>query len=128
MRRGWLRILEAFIAIILIAGFLTVIYSLNVDKNRDSEEIYDFQKTILNEIANNPNLRNSVLEEDYLPILDFVKNKIPDGFEYKIKICRIDRLCNLDEYRENTYSSERVISANLDEYSPKKLKIFMWSE
>jgi hypothetical protein len=127
-RRGWLRILEAFIAIILIAGFLSVIYNLNINKSESSKEVYNFQETILEEIGQDSDLRREVLENNISRIRDFVSNKIPEGFELEVKICDIDEICNLEIYRENTYSSERVISANLDKYGPKKVKIFMWED
>jgi len=127
-KKGWIRIAEAFIAILLITIVLLVIYTRTETKNGISEEIYKVQKVILDEIADNPTLRESVLKNDEDAITNFVSERIPSGFSFSIKICEINNICNLDVFKEEVYSSERVISSTLQEYSPKKLKIFMWLE
>ncbi len=125
-KKGWIRIMEAFIGIILIAGFLVVLYSNIISPSNKSEELYRFQKIILDEIAENNDLRENVLNNIKDPISDFVDERIPSGFNYTIKICEPGDICSMNEYHEETYSSERIISSTLKKYDPKKIKIFMW--
>lgn len=128
-KRAWIRIVEAFIAIILITSILIFLYSRTIEKPRRAEEIYKLQKTILDEIAADQGLRQAVLDgkpEDIKDIKDFVRERVRSGFTFEIKICEVEDICVLDEYREEVFSSEGIISATLEKYEPKKLKIFMW--
>jgi hypothetical protein len=72
--------------------------------------------------------RGDVLSSNTDNIESFVAGRIPSGFEYEIRICEVDDICGLDFYKEEIYSSERIVSSNLTEFAPKKLKIFMWLE
>jgi len=131
-KRGWLRILEAFIAIILIIGALIVIYSKTIEKPKKAEEIYKLQGAILDEIADNPELREAVLNENITRIIDFIGDRTYPSFNFTIRICEVNDICSLQYYigeeGNDVYSTERVISSTLEKYEPKKLKIFMWRE
>ena len=125
-KRAMLKILEAFIAIVLIAGVLIVLYVRTTQTNTKEEGVYNLQKTILDEIAASPGLRDSVLNNNTAAIESFTADRIPTSFNFTIKICEIDSVCNMPYYSSDIYSSERIISANLTVYEPKKVKIFMW--
>ena len=131
-KKAWLRILEAFIAIILITSVLLILNIRTINKPKQAEEVYKLQNTILEEIASDSYYRNAVLGNDTVTIEDFVSERVPQGFEFGIKICEIKDICKLDVYMgeegEDIYSSERIISTTITQTSlnPKKLKIFMW--
>jgi len=129
-KKAWLRILEAFIAIMLISSVLIVLYTKNVQKTKKTA-VYEFQKTVLDEIATNDELRNAVLgnKSSVETLLrGFIMPRVPLEFKFDVKVCELEEICNLNEYHENTFASERTISANLTKYYPKKVKIFMWKE
>ena len=127
-KRGWLRILEASIAIILILSVILVLYTKSVSVPKKADAVYNLQKTILDEIAANSELRAQIIKNDVSGALVFVAERTPVNFNSDVKICEINEICNLPQYRDNVFSSERIISSTLDKYSPKKLKIFMWSK
>jgi len=131
-KRGWLRILEAFIAIILIMGVLIIIYSRTVERPKKAEEIYKLEGTILDEVANSPQLRKAVLNNNTNEIISFVSDRVPPGFNFTIKICELNDICNLQYYigeeGRDVYTTERTVSSILEKYGPKKVKIFMWEE
>ena len=129
-RKAWLRIVEAFIAVILIASVLTLLYVRTIGKTRSGEEVYNFERTILNEIAADANLREAVLKNSSINIINFVASRVPQNFNFTIRICEVNDICNLnlDSYKEEVYASERIISSTLTEYNPKKVKIFIWRE
>lgn len=129
-KKGFLRILEAFIAILLIISVLLVLYTSTVSKPKKSEEIYRFQETILNEIAANSVLRRAVLQEppDTDLIRTYIASRIAPGFAFEIKICTVNEICELDVYKEEMFSTSRIISSDLQEYNPKQVKIFMWRD
>ena len=125
-KKGWLRIVEAFIAIALIASVLVIVYVRSIEKSDKSEEISKLQTAILEEVASDPVLRNAVINFDNETVINFVKTRVPPAYNSTVRICEINDICNLNQYKENTYSSERIISGTLVIYNPKKLKIFMW--
>lgn len=137
-KKGWIRIAEAFLAITLLAGVMIVMYTKNIEKTNRGNEISNFEKGILEEIAASPEMRDAVLryegavpesEDDIANITiirNFIATRMPAGFEFEIKICKIDVICNLENYKEEVFARERVISASLTIYEPKKVKIFMW--
>ena len=137
-KKGWIRIIEAFVAILLIAGVLLIIigeeHLVNPDAN---SEIYDSQLNVLRSIQMNDNLRQSVLnastpvKSDDAEFPQDVKNKIeyltPSYLECKAKICQIELECDLDSLPEkDVYVQSIAITATLDNYDPKQLKLFCW--
>tara|TARA_Y100000310_G_C20652882_1_gene800412 strand:- start:304 stop:723 length:420 start_codon:yes stop_codon:yes gene_type:complete len=136
-KKAWVRILEAFIAIVLITAVFAVLYSRTLNKSGRGEQIYGLQKSILDEVASNEILRENILSSS--PSLDnirsFITSKVPPGFSFEIKICDINIICELDSYigieGKEIYSNERLISVTTtqtEELNPKILKIFMWEE
>lgn len=128
-KKGFLRIVEAFIAIILITGVLILFYSQTIDKPRKADEVYRFQKTLLDEIAFSESLRNAVLANNTNIISDYVGSRVlGTGFNYSVRICPINDICGLEVYKKEFYSKDRIIGSNLTSYNPVKVKIFMWIE
>jgi hypothetical protein len=130
-KKAWIRIVEAFLAIMLVLIVILTLHTRNTRGPDYSEEIYELQNTILKHIANDFELRRAVLmgaEDDKKLLMDEIENKIPAGFDYEIKICELGEICNPSEYdpKSDLYSSERMISSTLDKYDPKIVKIFMW--
>lgn len=128
-KRGWLRIVEAFIAILLIVTFLIITYVKTNESNNRVEEVYKLEKGILDEIALDEGLRNNILLNEEQPIRDFVERRAGNvGFNVSIRICNPDDVCNLPFYQKEVFSRDRIICGNLTSYEPKKIKIFMWIE
>jgi len=152
-KRGWLRVAEAFIGIVIITSVLIVVISQH-PRGDSEEEIYKMERIILRQISLNDTMRQEVLDYNltYLDNLldDIVKGEIeiknneiiedlstfirsinPPYWEYEIKICKIDNsvICALEDYKDTeVYADEILISADLETYSPRKLKLFMWRE
>ena len=144
-KSGWLRIVEAVIAILMVASVLLIVLArqnINPDKG---EEIYETQKAVLERISENNELRQMVLNDDEVEIEEFIKDKgmLDEWLEFDIEICEVDAMCGLEiddnededeDYVESLgadkeiYSHEIIISSTLQEYKPKKLKIFVWEK
>jgi len=142
-KRAWIRIVEAFVAILLIMGVLLVFINKGYIFKKDvSQNIYEFQLSALREVELNDNLRNEILStnQTLIPIESGSPNfpadvnsnisaKIPSYLECKSKICLAERICALDKYVEkDVYSKSVVITANLTNYNPRQLKIFCWEK
>ncbi|MBU3912829.1 MAG: hypothetical protein KKE50_01920 [Nanoarchaeota archaeon] len=124
-KRGWIKIVEAFIAIILIASIMLTVYSKQPTRTKN-EEIIKVEDSILNEISQSEALRQDVLDSNNLSISLFIQSKMPPNLNFTAKICAVDDVCGLDVYRKEVYARERIISSTLTEYSPKKLRLFAW--
>ena len=150
-KRGWLRILEATIAVLIVSGSLFVVYSRQVDRGVAPAEYFSsLEGQILADISERSDLRLNVLnvENDNLDYSDsnfsvlneFVKEKIPEAFGYSLQICDLndnnDR-CNMDPPTfiatrdKDIFTEEIMISAELGDgsdpvYKPKKVKLYIW--
>ncbi len=137
-KRGWIRLIEVFIAILLLAGVLLVVVNRSNSPDKDSLYIEISQKefAILRDIELNNTLRTEILSitppvewDSFSPELQNVKNRIinltPSNLECKAKICQINEDCTMSEFSgKNVYAESVLISANLNTYSPRQLKLF----
>ncbi|MFH1238291.1 MAG: hypothetical protein ABIH79_02035 [archaeon] len=135
-KRGWIRILEATIAVLMVSGILIVVYSRYNDRGTGPEDyIYSLQRQILRDISSRTDLRSYVLTENIVPLDNYVNEKIPTTFNYSLKICNFTSPptpCKLDAtdfiatMNTDIYAEEIIISADFETYSPKKIKLFVW--
>lgn len=137
-KRGWIRIVEAFSALILIIIVLLIFMNKGIVKKDYSNEIYEIQIKIEREIQTNENLRNLIvnIEPKNLPLNwenfpDEVKQKIiqetPSELICEASICEMDKICVLENYpKKEVYVENVAITANQIKYSPKQLKLFCW--
>ena len=153
-KKGWIRIVEAFVSLIFIIGVLLIVLNKGgISKEDISSKMYDIELSILREIELNDTLREDILkanrsdydpgtDESPLPInwSDFnnpevglleVRNKInerlPNYLGCEARICEMNRICVPDKYSEKEiYAQSVAISANLELYSPRQLKLFCW--
>ncbi len=136
-KKAWLRIIEAFIAIMMILGVIMVLISRQSSQSSRENEITSLQGQILDYISRNDTLRAEVLSGNTaLPkITSFVNRTIPPWIEYRILSCLPNDICNIPLYAQNitqeVYTNEILIVANLTYYQPesaRKLKLFFWEK
>lgn len=129
-KNGWMKIVEAFVAILLVSGLLLVVIGDRQIKKVDlSPMIFDIEISILREIQLNDSLRNQILSigENSLPIVwaGFPIEKVPSNLECESKICKVGVLCSSEKYPDQeVYSQSVIISADLQSFSPRVLKLF----
>lgn len=138
-KRGWLRILEVIIAIMILTGVVLVVYSQRPNNSTSiSEKVYNLQEKILNGISEDNILRDEVLNNNIAPISDFVNQSFLENgagnLNFSVKICELSDPCGLDPdtlqmiKEKEIYVDEKVIGSDLDTYSPKKIRIFVWEK
>jgi hypothetical protein len=140
-KRGWLRIVEAFVMILLITGVLLIVLDKgSLLKNNDSKKIYEDEQGILRKIQLNNSLRDVVLSFPLseLPIewVDFsldIKNKIisktPSYLNCEAKICNVNGICVLSQANEKSvYVQSTIFTSTLDKNDPRQLKLFCWKK
>lgn len=135
-KRGWIRILEATIAVLIVSGILIVVYSRYNDRNTGPEDyIYSLQRQILRDISLRNDLRSYALTQNTNPLNNYVNGKIPATFNYSLKVCNFTSPptpCKLDAtefiatMNNDIYVEEIIISADFGTYSPQKVKLFIW--
>lgn len=149
-KRGWIHILEATIAVMIVAGVMVTVYSNQPTREGvvASEFIYSLQDEILSSITLNEELRLNVLRivddsygDFYYDILDgIIAAEIPGYLGYLFRVCNLsseEDVCNMpsDVFRatldKDVFVEEDIVSSELGDgsdpiYSPKKLRLFVW--
>jgi hypothetical protein len=141
-KNGWIKIVEAFVAILLVIGVLLIIITQGYLGEKDiSSQVYDIEISILREIQLNNTLRDYVLDseppiewkEDNFPleIKDKINSRTPNYLNCEAKICRLEDNCELSEYpKGNVYAQAAAITTTLEtetEEQLKQLKLFCWT-
>ena len=122
-----MRIIEASVAILIVASVLFVTYNKNV-----VESIPDYSENardILEELANNISMREDVLDSS-LVFEEFIRGKLPSHLTFEVNICDPEAVCGQSSYEGNVFSAERIISTNFDSdsFEPKKIRLFLWEK
>ncbi len=133
-RRGWIRILEAVISILIISSVLLVVYSRQAQVPDISERVYILQKEILADISLDSGLRGFALASNEVELTEYARIKMPPAFNFSLKVCDLGDLamCKLDteEVREtrdkNVFVEEIILSSDIENYIPKKVRLFVW--
>jgi len=135
---GWLRIMEASIAVLLIASVLLVIYSKQVTTQSHTNRQLDnlAEKAIL-DIQTNQTLRNAVLANETGPLNVYLNKLIPGVISHHVRICNLTSgsatPCKIIEAsvsssigERSVYTKEAIIASNSTQYGPLKVKLFLW--
>tara|TARA_Y100000310_G_C20567660_1_gene756356 strand:+ start:353 stop:781 length:429 start_codon:yes stop_codon:yes gene_type:complete len=138
-KEGFLKYVEAAVAVLIILGVVLVVYSGNQrveQENLTSEFLYP----LLDEIAKNPELRSSVLAcadpscGAKTEILDLMSSRILNpAFNYDVRICGASEACGIDYPDDSSgdlFTVDRIVSVDIDTsvYNPKKVKLFLWKK
>ena len=135
-KRGWIRIVEAFIAVLLIAGVLLLVINKGyIGRDDISEKVYQTQLAVLREIELNSDLRTQILEVNLgnpiVPqdVLNKIDERIPEYLECRSAICPLEEVCSMPgEYIDtDIYAQPVAIAAEGENYDPRQLKLFCWA-
>ena len=142
-KRGWIKILEASIAVLLVAGVLIVVANKGyLERDDISQKVYSSQIAILKEIQNNNSLRDLITNESlFVPLRwkDFessglyeLKAKIisrtPEYLICEASICSPDDSCDYIGGAKNIYANAIIISASREDYVARQIKLFCWTQ
>lgn len=129
-KKGWLRIVEAVLAILIVAVALLFIRTNSLVQQNTSSDIYEIERNILELISKNDTLRAEVLRGELTNTKEFTSKMLSENWNHNLRICDLDVICGNEEtiIDREVYSSEILIVANPETYNPKKLKIFVWAK
>lgn len=133
-KKAWLKIFEAFLAIIFIFGVMLVILSKQNISPNTGDEILKLQNNILDSLSRDDVIRGDVLNGKLDNINIRVGSMVPSNINYSISICDSGVVCPInDSYvtsqilsNKEIYSSEVLILSNSTSFDGKKLKLFFW--
>lgn len=139
-KRGWVRIVEAAVAILIITGVVLVVLDKGyVPKEDLSNQIYFIEEGILREIQTNDSLREEILDPALNPpvkwndtdfplsVINKIETKAPTYLECEAKICDVGSVCSFEKnIVEDVYSRAVLITTTKTAYSPRTLRIFCW--
>lgn len=132
-KRGWMRILEATIAVLLVSTVLILVYSGQTKRGENFNDIESFQKQMLMDISSNYTLRGYVIDAEEDLLKQYIDSKISKNLNYSLKICVLSDPpdpCKNPDYMETldkeVFADETIISSEITEYSPKKVRLFVW--
>jgi len=128
-KKALLRIVEAVLAIVIIASISVYLYNQQVRKPNIQDDIYNLEDSILREISSNNELREDVLKGNLTNINKTIELRMPNSLEFTTRICEPEEVCGMATYlglEKEVYAKDTFISATLEIYSPKKFKIFVW--
>ena len=145
-KKGFMRIMEATIAVLIILGVLFVIASQR--EVRSNQDLTEILRALLDDIAKDQELRQQVVEynlsvarnetpnREILGNLSvFLEEKIKNpAFNHSISICKANETCPLQvsfpvEDPQDIYAAERIITTTLSQGGSqelKKIKLFLW--
>ena len=139
-KKAWIRIVEAFIAILMIVGILAVIVTKDISsKNDRANLVHEEEFYILQKIQLNSSLRQDILTANIIPIestnanfpFDFQEilnvSALKD-FNCTLKICVSYGGCILEDLpqEKEAYAKSILINCDLNIYNPRELAIFCW--
>ncbi|MBD3252896.1 hypothetical protein GF386_04145 [Candidatus Pacearchaeota archaeon] len=127
-KKAWLRIIEAFLAILLIIGAVLVVMSRQESGPDISKEIHDRQRYILKIVSQDDHLRQKILSEENQEVNLLISQMIPTNWNFSTNICNVTEACPNPEtiVKKQIFTEEILITTDLSEYQPKKLRFFVW--
>jgi len=149
-KRGWIRILEATVAVLIVSGVMLTVYSGQSGGSEASTSDYShsLQEEILADIIIDSEKRLDVLrvvndtpgDPAYDRLDAFVDDRIPNSFGYLFRVCELGDefdYCKMDAEMfiatidKDVFVEETVISSELGDgsdalYAPKKVRLFFW--
>ncbi len=137
-RKGWVRIVEATVMILLIMSVLVIVNKER--KIKSGLDIDDLMYKTLDEIAKDDQKRNRIItsQAEENSFNNFLDGRIPINYlSYDFEICSSPETtndnCNLEAgnkqsaERKDIFTSERIISGDSQgTFTIKKIKIYVW--
>lgn len=136
-KKGWLRIVEASIAIIIVLSIVLIMY----DRRKVSIEsdLAERITPLLDEIARNATMRGIILKDNATMneaenlIIDFLSKRIMETYiGYNVSVHNLNESSALQSYPAGVsgsmYAGDRIISSVLESetFAPKRVKLFLW--
>ncbi len=130
-KKGFVKILEAVIAIILIFIFITLIIPRKAQEQATiPREITAAQTRIIDGIQSDETLRQKIFNNNDNTLQDFINSNIQQNMGVHFIICQINSPCipasDIPPTKEAVYTKSLVIADNYAGNPPKLFKLYLW--
>lgn len=151
-KKAWLRIVEAFVGVMIVMGVLLVLMTRQPSMDQETE-ILNIERHILEQVSEDQLLRTEVLDThqrkrnvdgiggvggggggslpmwgDLKSISSIVADSFPEEYSFILKTCDVGVVCSLGLLPEHeVFSEEILITSNITNYNPAILKVFFWT-
>ena len=134
-KKGWIKIVEAFVSIMIIMSVLLIVINKEyVGKSDASEKIYEAETSILYSIVADDILRKEILNVDSsvenaitLNLQDKISQATPDYLTCNGVVCEEGGACNFVGLPDQNIYSQSIIVRDQDNLiNSKVFKIFCW--
>ena len=131
-KNGWMRLMEAVIAVLILSSVMIVLYINNSPRVSYSNQIFDVQTKILDGIALNENIRNKTIfgNKSLAPkeLQDYVNQSLTDNFEFYIIVCDLnDLVCSYSAPTDReVFVEDRIIGGNVYNSTSKLVRLYVW--
>ena len=127
-KKAWIRIAEAAFAILMLASIVLVLIGGQAEKQDIGGAMYNIEHAILEEASRNDTIRNAAISNDELLVGNFVKERLPAGMNFTIRICGLSEICDASLPEKEVYVDDVLVSSTIQTYLPKKVRLFVWIE
>lgn len=129
-KRGWLRIVEASFALLIILSILFMLYGRT---SATSSTLDERARLILSELSTSSTFREAVLAHDTAFVNQSIAERIPEPYlTFEARICNLEEVCGKSGFSEgDVFAAERIISSSIDlpgveGSTPQKIRLFIW--
>jgi hypothetical protein len=99
------------------------------------QELTEVLAPLLDEVARNDTLRSLAVAEDpgaREAIEEFLGKRLTNpALGFSVEVCALDVPCGLTNHPDGVrdiFVAERVISSTLQQYQPRRIKLFLWEQ
>lgn len=126
VKKGYIRTLEAVIAVVIILLFVFSFGISNVGLGEITpKNVKNAQKFVFKTVLNNDTLRQDVLGEDRSLLDPMVDRNLPKGYTYEIQFCK-SADCTVPDLPSKTIYVDALYVG--EEGNFRVMKLFVWEE
>jgi len=137
-RKGYLKTLEAVLAIVIILMFTFAVTPKEEPDLSTPDNVKASQDFILSEIQKNDSIRTLIMGSDqsdlsfntaYQAIDQVMQDNVPPGYRYTFGLCGLSScVSNITTLSLETsiYANDILISSNGSVQNPKVIRLWMW--
>ncbi|MBT4651748.1 hypothetical protein HOC13_04485 [Candidatus Woesearchaeota archaeon] len=140
-KKGWIKLAEAFISILIIGAILAFSVSSGFDSSDDFRlQIETQQNSLLNGIQLNESLRGDIIslsipkESNEIGFPSLLNSSLSEinsvGLECVYKVCSANLDCSLgsEPVEKEIYAKSVIISSDRQIFNPRSLNLFCWEK
>jgi hypothetical protein len=131
-KKGIIRIIEAFVAVMIVLSVVLIIISRQRVEVSRSDELVKLQKQIIDYVKITDSLRSEILVRNTAGVTLLVNNTVPPWLNYSIRACDVNEICSnpMGIIPKQVYVNELIIAANRTYYpgNATRLVLYFWEK